>query len=136
MGGFDSRIDLWRMMAPAAVADLKRAARARASRAPERAAPTAASRTKVTAEIDPTEIDIPKIGDFVDPEDLAAKVVRAGQMSRGEIPIPAPTPSGVAAAIHAAGDLARAGGPSLPAPTGLAAQIIAAGEKRRRPMGE
>jgi hypothetical protein len=71
-----------------------------------------------------------------DPAAFAAQVIRAGQKARGELAEETPQPTGFAAAVLAAADLARAGGPALPEPTGLAAQIIAAGEKRRKPMGD
>ena len=124
MSGFDRKIEFWRILAKAAVAGKRAKAAPAAPRAPQ-------ARTPVRYSLDPIEIAIPKPADFIDPETLSAKVIRAGQMARGELPITTPVPTGTAAAVLAAGDLARAGGPALPAPTGLAEQIVAAGRKRR-----
>jgi hypothetical protein len=126
---FNLKMARWRTLAAAAVADRKRIQRAPA-------APRAPARMPVRHSLEPAEIAIPTPADFLDPEeDLAAKVVRAGAMSRGELLIPAPAPSGVAAQVLAAAETARSGGPQRPAPEGLAAAIIAAGAKRREPLG-
>jgi hypothetical protein len=66
-----------------------------------------------------------------DPAALAEQIVKAGQRARGELADETPRPTGQAAAIHKAADLARAGGRPLPAPTGVAEQIILAGKRRR-----
>jgi hypothetical protein len=72
----------------------------------------------------------------VNPTATAKAIIEAGRKARGETDDAISMPTGFAAAVLAAADLARAGGPALPEPTGLAAQIIAAGEKRRKPMGD
>ena len=121
------KLAMWESMAKAAVAGK------RAKAAP--AAPRAQARTPVRFSLDLTEVAVPRITDFIDPETLSAKVIRAGQMARGELPIPTPTPSGTAAQVLAAGELARGVGPQRPAPEGLAKQILEAGAKRREPRG-
>jgi len=127
MSGFDQKIEFWRTLASAAVADRKRAKAAK----PAPAAPPARSRTPVRFSLDPTEIEIPAVADFLDSTDTAAKIVDAGRMARGEVPIPLAAPSGHAAAILNAAETARSGGRPLQKPTGTAAAILAAGKKRR-----
>jgi hypothetical protein len=107
MSGFDRKLEFWGTLAKAAVAGKH------AKAAP--VAPAARERKPIRHAFEPNEIVIPPISDFVDPETLLA--------------------SKTAAAVIAAGDLARSGGRPLSAPEGLAAAIIAAGEKRRTPRG-
>jgi hypothetical protein len=131
--GFSLKIERFRQLAAGFVAN-KRSQRTQAAK-PAPAAPPAQTRKPVRYSLEPTEIEIPAVADFVDPEDFAAKIVRSGQMARGKLPIPTPAPSGLAAEILRAGNLARSGGPQRELPTGTAAAIIAAGEKRRKPRG-
>jgi len=77
----------------------------------------------------------PVHGNVSDPASFAAQVIKAGQKARGELVEEMPKPTGLAAKVLAAGELARSGGPQRPAPEGLAAAIIAAGAKRRQPRG-
>jgi hypothetical protein len=136
MSGFDGRIALWRKIMPPIAAELKRAQRAQAApRAPVATPRAPQARTPIRFSLDPTEVAVPRITDFLDSTDTAAKIVDAGRMARGELLIPAPPVTGMAAKIHEAAQTARDGGPQRPAPEGLAAKIIAAGEKRRKPMG-
>ena len=128
--GFGLKIERFRQLASASIAN-KRAQRAKAAPA----APPAQARKPARFGLEPEQIEIPHIEDLIDPGILAEKIINAGRASRGEMPIATPTPSGVAASVLAAGDLARAGGPQRPVPEGLAKQIIEAGVKRRRPMG-
>jgi hypothetical protein len=125
---FGLKIERFRQLAAGFVANKRAKAAPAAPRAPQ-------ARTPMRFGLEPTDISVPKIEDFFDPEDLAAKAVNAGRMSCGELPIPTPAPVGLAVEVLNAAALARAGGRPLPAPSGLAKQILEAGEKRRKPMG-